>query len=322
MQGTRAYGARITATIATLAVATLLAACGGGGGSSAPTVVTPPVVVPPVVVVTPPTIMLQSITPASGAVNVPTTYSVDFKFAHTNASSFTADFKSTCNGVPVTESTIGVAVIETIGNLSTATIKVTVTGMPNNAACKIEAKEVTATGSGGSVSIGASTAFTTIAATPATWYQTIITKLVQVFGANRLPETCFLETDPCWVNLLANGTVKVVETPALMTGAVGSGNGRDTATRPVVAAYYRSAKGLWNISIVYRDTGKLISGGITGGIVNEIDWVVGIDEGFLVHEKETDSCFKLMWHPPTTVAGVRSNVWAFTPASCTLPQQL
>ena len=174
MQGkVRAAGARlITATVLT-AAATLLVACGGGGGSSAPaTAVTSSVVA----VTPPPTLALQSVTPAGGALNVPTTYSVVFLFTYTNAGSFTTDFKTTCNSTADLTSSIGVARAEDANNATrTAIITVTASGMPNNTVCTIAATKVQATGPGGvSAGIPASTSFTTfttVAATPVAWYR-------------------------------------------------------------------------------------------------------------------------------------------------------
>ena len=133
----RIYGAQVIA-ITALTASALLVACGGGGGST----VTPitPIVPPPVVVIPLPTLTLQVVTPASGTVNVATTYTENFVFSYTNATSFTADFKPTCNGVPVTAYTIGVPVINTTA--STATISVTASGMPNNTTCTIAATKV------------------------------------------------------------------------------------------------------------------------------------------------------------------------------------
>lgn len=291
-----------------------------GGGGSTPATGT---VAPPVVVVTPlPTISFKSVLPAGGATNVATTATFNFGFDYTNATVFAGNFIPVCNGITATNYTVGVAVVN---SATTVTIPVTVTGMPNSATCTIASTNVTATGACGTVNIPVRMTFTTVAATPSAWPPATIYALgTKVSNPNQLPSTCLSAyvngtvasgESQCWKDAKANGTVKFIETPALMTGYTGTSNGRaDNATRPVLSAYFRSSSGYWNILLVYREDGKLVGSDITGGDSSEEDWVTGTTKGVIIHQKSTGLCYEMIWHPP---GGVNANLWSTdSPVTC------
>ncbi len=128
---------------------------------------------------------------------------------------------------------------------------------------------------------------------PATWPPATITPVgVKVFGANQLPAGCTSASQQCWKDAVANGTVKFISTPALMTSF---------NNRPVVFAYFRNTtvafgvNGLWNYLAFYADDGSLVGSDIYGGTSSEIDWVYGNTSGILVHEKSTGLCIQTAW---------------------------
>ena len=87
---------------------------------------------------------------------------------------------------------------------------------------------------------------------------------VLVTGANTLPAACVSVGDACWVQSVQNGTIKFVNSGAVMTGI---------NTRPIVFAFYVTSGGVYNAKAIYGDDGLAaattgVSGGGISGIVS------------------------------------------------------
>jgi hypothetical protein len=136
---------------------------------------------------------------------------------------------------------------------------------------------------------------------------------VKVSTANTLPQGCTSPTQQCWKDAITNGTVKLIATPATMTGY---------SDRPLLFAYFKNTStangvtGLWNTLPVYADDVAPIGGDIAHGVYEEIDWVYGTSKGIIFHDNATHLCYEMVWYPPTTQPGANSNVWANTTVAC------
>lgn len=127
----------------------------------------------------------------------------------------------------------------------------------------------------------------------------------QVVGANQLPAGCTSTLQQCWHDSVANGTVKFLETSAVMTGI---------NTRPIVFAYYVTADGLrWNTLPMYADTGELTGSEINGGSTTNIDMVMGNTPGTVF--RVGGNCGQIKWYPSGDPSG-NSNVWASGLTTC------
>lgn len=136
-----------------------------------------------------------------------------------------------------------------------------------------------------------------------TWVADTNTK---IFTANQLPSGCNSLASQCWKDAIANGTVKFIATTATMT---------NYNSRPVMFAYFRNTTtffgvtGMWNYLPIYADDGSLVDQDISGGVAQEIDWVLGNDLGILVHVKETNTCVQRSWN-------LLQKTWTDAPAPC------
>ncbi len=264
-----------------------------------------------------PTITLASVTPAQGAVDVPTTANVAFVYNYTNATSFAPGIVSaSCNGTAVASSAS--APVDDAGKQQ-VTVKVNVSAMPNSTGCTVSLNTVTATGTGGSKNASTViTSFTTIAA--AAWWppKNVAPMGTKVFGTDltQLPADCTSETQQCWKDLVMSGAIKFVSTSATMVGF---------NNRPIVIANFYDAKmgnngpyGLYHTHLVYADTGEKVGGNdiTNGGMAVDLDWNVGNAEGELFRDLRDGACWQLRWNPPTTQSGVSSNVWNYTLVTC------
>lgn len=135
----------------------------------------------------------------------------------------------------------------------------------------------------------------------------------KVLSANQLPAGCTSTLQQCWRESVLNGTVKFIETSAVM---VGLSNGRDT--RPIVFAYYVTADGTkWDTQPFYSDTGDPTvgngSGNLTGGGSFVVDWLYGNSQGTILHA--LNACYQFKWFPAGDPGG-NANVWATEPVAC------
>ncbi len=303
-----------------VAAATLLSACGGGGGSS-PT--NPPPPVTPTA-----TLALKSATPANGATGVAAKGVATVVVSYQNTGTFTQTLDVKCNSVSartgVTES------LDPLKGELTYTVNYTA---PNLTICSISGN-VSGKGTGGATdpaTVSVNNTFTTEAAVAAFWPPKNLTPMgVKVLGTefSQLPAGCtsvyatpFTPSSGfsvCWKDFVTANKMKWVQTSRTMVGTTPIAQ----ATRPIVFAAFITLTGRHQVMTMYADTGELIN---QGEIINEgqvsplgIDFMFGNDQGYIFREKTSSICYQWRWNPPTTVAGVSSNVWDFASVTCPL----
>ena len=98
-----------------------------------------------------------------------------------------------------------------------------------------------------------------------------------VVGLNTLPQECVVIGDACWMEKIADGTIKLVSTNAIMTGY---------NTRPVIFAVYRTYDGFFNEMPLYADVPALGTGAgqtiSNGGTSSDLTDVRGSDDGIMM----------------------------------------
>jgi hypothetical protein len=293
---------RFATALATFCLALLLTACGGGGGGTAtgggtnPTAcIAPQTLVngtcqnPSVTDTTAPVLTVTTSSPASVTTTITVTSNEDLGG---NVQIVVKNGATTIAGAT------------TLGAGNRSIVWTPSMQLPYNTALSVTASAVDLAGNTGTVS----GTITTVADPTAWWPPTTITPVgVKVFGAGLIPAGCTSWTQQCWKDLVKNGGMKFIETPAVMVGS---------NSRQIVAPFYQNASGFWNILPTYKDTGEPVGGDIGSGVSIEIDWAQGTTRGFIVHEKVSGHCYEMAWYPPTTQQGVASNIWDSVQVTC------
>lgn len=116
----------------------------------------------------------------------------------------------------------------------------------------------------------------------------ISTSNTKVEIAKQLPLGCITWKDECWSVAIKNGTVKFISSSVLI----------ETDKRNIIFAYFRNTtnmfgvSGMWNLLPFYADTGHAFDQDISGGTVEEIDWVYGNNIGAIAHIKSSNTCIQ------------------------------
>ncbi len=270
------------AAIATLGIAALVA-CGGGGGGSAPA---------------------PTPTPSADTQKPTISSTASTPMGLTQTFSVASDEALNGNGFVVTVKNGGadVALSNVFGKDGKSATISPATLWPAGAVLNVSVSATDLAGNVGTATFALSTAATPLSAAAA-----IGTK---VFGANQLPAGCTTQSQQCWKDAAANGTVKFLATNGKMIGT-------SNATRTIVFAYYRTESGLWAVTPVYADEATPVSTNINRGSIAEVDFAVGTAGGAIFRDKPSGLCVEMLWYPPTTTPAVNSNVWAVgSPVVC------
>lgn len=144
----------------------------------------------------------------------------------------------------------------------------------------------------------ANTCISPPAATGYTWNSVIKAWVanvgVRVFGANMLPVTCVNVGDACWLENVANGTIKFVQSDMIPQGL--------TITK-TMNAYFKISNGPFGEAWVYTPLnlqGLSLNANpsvANGSVASNIDWVQGSSQinGVIVHQVMGNSCFNFSY---------------------------
>ena len=275
------------------------------------------------------------------SINSSTAVAVDLSPANFTSSTaadykVVGDFTLTCNGVKQSSLTGTWVVAAGTPNTTSfaATSSVSFTGAPNAATCTI-AGNVTATrGSVTSNTLPITATFTTVAALTCV-APTVAVKLgnttvcaspvgVVINDSNfsKIPAGCGEVThnplDQCFQDFLPK--VKFHETPAKATGAAISPLTNIANDGPVLFGCFIDKFDNTTCKIFLKDTGTIFAnGGVNQATSHEslqVDRVFGSDKGSVTRIAQTGECFEMGWFPPTTQAGVSSNIWGNVKINC------
>lgn len=245
--------------LAAFVVALVVSACSGGGGGSTPTPTPVPVIPAPS--------GNASVTPSSCQISAglgKCTVNVTFATANATTASLT-----TGGGAVLSTSLSGSQVVDVL--IGTNTYTLTANG------------KVVASATSTGVCATGTTSNGTDCVAPVTWWppKVIAPVGVAVNGANQLPIGCTSDTQKCWTDAIADGTVKAVASDATDAG------------RAIVGLFFLNTtqfagnSGYWNILPYHLDDGSRVSlSDIWGGSGNEIYTVWGSARGFIYQYKD------------------------------------
>lgn len=261
-------GVSLAAAMTIVSVAVALSGCGGGGGTTA-AVTTP--VVPVAPVVNAPKLTLTSASPMPVASVI--TVSSDVALVGVTSVSINTPQATTLPGnaaLSADKKTITITPSAALpyATTLTVTVRATANGVEGSVTGTVltESAPVACVLPQMANSLGA--CISPPGATGYTWNNVIKAWVANVgtlvIGVNVLPDTCLYIGDACWKANVANGTIKFVNTGAVLTGTPAVG-------RPVVFALYvvgnvGFANGASGRAIVWADSPDMMS---ISNMVNE-----------------------------------------------------
>lgn len=342
MKTFQAYFGRLTA-MSLLFTAFLLAACGGGGSGG--TTVPPPTPTPVAGNLT------IKVDPTDGATGVARDAKIVLTYASSTGTYASSTGTLSCNGTSSTlaqatdqvakKVTFTPAAVLPYGSTCAAQGTSTATGLDGGASTTVSWKTTFTTEqlvckTGESLSADGQTCIPVACPTGTTltngvcvanawWPPKNVTPMgVKVFGTefSQLPAGCtsvYLpypskEFSACWKDFVVANKAEWLQTTVKMTGS-----GAAFQDRPIIFSAFVTPKGKYQVLTMFGDTGDLMNpaADIDVQVAHDvIDFVVGNDQGYIIREKTSTNCYQWRWNPPTTVAGVGSNVWNFLSVTC------